>query len=87
MHGNQLIAGLGKQSPDLLPLGVTDLHRNLSIMFKICSRTVGHVPVRIEAIRPNARIAVAANTSRLSVGPGPNGMSAMNPNSASMFRS
>ena len=52
MHGNQLIAGLGKQSPDLLPLGVTDFHRNLSIMFQVCWRAIGYLPVRIEAIRP-----------------------------------
>ena len=52
MQGNQLIAGLRKQPFDLLPLGVTDFHRNLSVMFKMCCRAVGYVPVRIETIRP-----------------------------------
>ena len=52
MHGNQLVAGLRKQAFDLLPLGVTDFHRNPSAMFEMCCRAVGYLPVRIKAIRP-----------------------------------
>ena len=52
MRGNQSIAGLREQSLDLLPLGVTDFHRNPSVMFEKCCRALGYEPVRIKAVWP-----------------------------------